>query len=270
MRKIAALFVLFLAVGGASFFLFKHWIVKEVFASTVRTLTGFGTTIQDLQLDFIKGRFRLEGLLLMNPPSTGFTGEIFAEAPEIYLEIDLAALFKKEKIHIRELKLDIDQLNIEKNGLGVSNISLLNPVKKAEREEKRGRTDRPGKKMPFQLDRLELTLRRISYHDRSGIVPKKLAVDMHINRQVFEGIRDPKAIINIIVMKVISAAPFGNLGIDPAAIKGQLTSTVKTARDLGERVFKETGTELVEKGEEVGASTREKASELWGRLKQKI
>ena len=278
MRKILIVFVFLFLVSCTLFFLFKNWIIKEVFVSTVRTLTGFETKIQGIRIDLARGAFYLEDLLLFNPTASSFKGRVFAEAPELYLEFDLPALLKKEKIHIRELRLNIDQLNIEKNKWGVSNVSLLNPVRKTPIKEKIETAGTPKNKMPFQLDRLELTLRRISYNDRSGIVPKKLAVDIHVNRQVFEDIRDAKSIVNIILMKVISTAPFGNLGIDTAAIQNQLTSTVKTVRDLGERIFKETenavGKKILTEGEDtfgqVSTTTKEKITALWGKLKRQI
>ena len=265
MKKILLFLILLIGGGTVIVYSAKDWILKQTFVSAVRSLTGFETEIQRIRLDPVKGIVHLEGLRLINPEEMGFIGKIFGDAPEIYLEMDLSALLKKESVHFRELRLDVSQLNIEKNRHGVSNVSLLNPVKRS--ELKKEEVTLPEKKMPFQLDRFELTLRRVSYNDRSGIVPKKLGVDLHVNRQVFEGITDAKSIIQIIVMKVISASPLANLGVNVAELQDQLKDKVRTAREVGEKIYHEAKVDVVAaKTTEVGVQVLEEGTQTIGQV----
>lgn len=282
MKRLLVLLLVGVLVVGGILFIAKDWLIKQAFASAVETLTGFDTTVSGLRLDLLNGIVHLEGLVLLNPYE--FEERVFADVPEIYLKMDLAALIKKEKIYIRELRFDVSRFNIEKNKNGVSNVSLLTSVKKTQGEQTAPAVKKQG--MPFRLDRLELTLGRVSYNDRSSLVPKKLAVDAHVNHQIFEGITDAKSIINIILMKVISATPFGNLGINPIAIQKQLKTSVKSVRDFGEKIFQEAGatyvaeqTQVVGKqvwseGKEtvtqVGSVAREEITGLWGKVRSKI
>ena len=282
MKKFLGFLVLLIFAVSAFFFIAKDWLVKKAFASAVQTLTGFETRIQGLRLDPFNGVIHLRGLILYNPLADGFKQKVFGDAPEIYLDIDLPALLKSEKVHFRELRLNISQLNVEKNARGVSNVSLLNPV----RNTRPQKSPTPGKKMPFQLDRFELTLRRISYDDHSGIIPKKLAVDMHVNKQVFEGITDAKSIVQIIVMKVVSASPLANLGVNAAEIQRQLKDKVQTARELGAVIYKEAKVEVLatkttEVGKkflgegtqtlgQVGGAAKTEIAGLWGKVKSKV
>ncbi len=283
MKKRLTFLILLIVGTSALVFVAKDWILKQAFVSAVKTLTGFDTEIRRLRLDLVNGIVHLEGLRLINPAEMGFVGKIFGDAPEIYLEMDLAALLKKERVHFRELRLDVSQLNIEKNRHGVSNISLLNPVQRSEIKEE---VTLPEKKMPFQLDRFELTLRRVSYNDRSGIVPKKLAVDMHVDKQVFEGITDAKSIVQIIVMKVISASPLANLGVNVADLQNQLKDKVRTAREVGKKIYREAkvdvvaakttevGKQVLGEGKEtlgqVGGAAKNRLTSLWGKAREKV
>lgn len=282
MRKVLIFIAALVLVPAGSLFLVQKWVVKRAFVSAVEGLTGFKAEVDSLELDLIKGAVHIQHLMLLNPYE--FKERIFADAPEIYLEIDLPRLLAGEKVHIRELRLVFREFNIEKSPRGVFNVSLLKGIKKTPASSQA----EPGVKkppMPFQLDRLELTLRRVRYHDRSGLVPKKFSADAKVDRQVFEGIRDAKSIIRVIIMKVISSTPFGNLGVNVVEIQQRVKSTVKTTRDLGEKVFVETGEELAQRGrragkiilvegretvDQVGADAKETITGLWGKVRPKL
>ena len=135
--------------------------------------------------------------------------------------------------------------------MGVSNVSLLSALWR--RPSAAPRPAGPRKKTPFRLDRFELTMRRISYLDRSGLVPKKLSVDAHVEKQVFEGITDPKSILNIIVMKAVAKSPIGTLGVNLAELQNRVKSGVQSARQFGTRLYQEVRTaEIAQTGGEVG------------------
>ena len=283
MKLIAFLLILLLVVGGFVVAA-KDAIAKLAFVSAVEGLTGFDTTVGSLHFDFAKALIHLEGLTLLNPPQ--YEKRVFAEVPEIYFQMDLPALLRKERVHIQELRLSVQELNIEKTPQGVSNISLLTSVKKSQKKTAAAPPPSAKKKgLPFRLDRLELTMRRVSYNDRSSLVPKKIGLDVHVQNQVFEGIEDPKSIVNIILMKVMRIAPLENLGVNPAEIQNQLKSSVQTLGDLGGRVLTEGGAQLTEKGEvvgstiyetgketaaQVGSAAKEEIGNLFGKLRSKI
>lgn len=273
-RKRTSKFYLILISAGLIFcaLFIKNWALSQLFVSAVHTLTGFNAQVQSVRLDPLNGIVHIKGLYLFDPP--GFKERVFGEAPEIYLDLDLPALLKKEKVHFRELRLNINRLNVEKNDEGVSNVSLLNPVKntngKEQREEREAAVS--SHKMAFQLDRFELTLGRISYYDHSGLVPKKIAVNLHGQKKIFEDIGDAKSIVNIIVLEALEATPIGNLGINAKELQNQLLSNVGTVREFGTQVFKLTGTELVEGGQVLGkivvTGGKEKLGQVTGTTKQ--
>lgn len=230
MRKFLVFLLLLVLALGFLLFLSKDWIVRGIFESAVQTLTGFKTRIGALRLDLQKGVLTVEDLVLFNPES--FEGRVFAEVPQIDLAIDLPGLLKREKIYIYDLRLVIEELHLEKNPAGISNVSLLKSVAKPGkgREASDEGVARQKPKLPFYVERLELTLRRVSFHDRSGVVPKKLAVDLRIERELFYGIGDPSSIIHLILMKLFKNTSFGNLGVNTAEIEKRLKASITAAQ----------------------------------------
>ena len=250
MRKIFIFFLLLLFSAAGVLYFAKDVVAQAVFKTAVRKLTGLEVDAKGVRLDLLNGILHVREAVLLNP--YGFQKRIFADIPELYLQMDLPALFKKERVYMQELRLDVREFNVEKNPNGVYNVSSLTSFKKKGRATGPSVPSLPQRKMPFRLDRFELTLRRVTYNDRSSLVPKRLSVNIPPKKIVYEGIQDPRAIVNIIIMRVISETPFGNLGINPIAINRQLRKSVKTFGALGEKFLMEPGTEFAERGGEVG------------------
>lgn len=165
-------FFLFFALAGIFLFA-KDLAARKIFESVVQDLTSLEAKAGGVRFDLKKGSLEVRELVLLNPPS--FKNRLFGNAAEVFLEMDLPALLRNEKVHLRELRLDIRELHVEKTRAGVSNVSLLAAL------WKRPAAPAPavsGRKRPFRLDRFELTLRRVTYNDRSGLVPKKFSVDV--------------------------------------------------------------------------------------------
>lgn len=266
MRKlILFLFLGFAAIlaGGGMLFASREWLVKTGAVYAVKNLTGFDAAIQtlDLKLGPRNVALHFRGLTLLNPK--GFSERIFADIPEIHFRMDHQALWKREGVYIPQLTVDVRELNIEKNPGGISNLSLLTSVKKTG-EKKAGPAE---KALPFQLDRFELTIRRVRYNDRSSMIPKRLSVDVKVQKQVFENIQDPHAVVNLIVMKVLMTTSFGNLGIDVSHIRDQIKNPVQTARQARKTIFQETG--ISETYQRTGALGKKGVTSVFGVFRPK-
>lgn len=274
--KLFAILILLTLGTGALLVLTKDVILRSVFESAVRALTGFDASVESVGLDLGRGALQIKGLTILNPYD--YKERIFADIPEIAVRLDLGELLQKKGTHIHELILNIRELNIEKNAAGISNVSLLASDGKPKRAKISVPTPQaPEKKTSFYLDRLEVTLRRVRYYDRSGIVPKKLSMDMKMDKVVFQGIQDPKTIINVILMKVITTGSLGNLGLNPAEIQDRIQSSAKMASEFGEKVFVETGGQLYGRSEDMGKkvvgdldSAKAELGGLFSKLKSKL
>lgn len=206
----------------------KDMILKAALEQSVTILTGFKTTVQSLQYS-LPSTLQIKGLEIRNP--SGFKEEVFVNMPEIYASLSLQELLQDKKIHLSEVRLNLQEVHIEKNPQGVSNVELLSSVggKFGAAKQPVPVTQPSGKqeRMSFQLDRLELTIRTVSYEDRSGLVGrapipgKKVAVDLNVQREVFLNITDSKALVNLILVKIFNSATLGRiLDIDPRELLG--------------------------------------------------
>ena len=120
-----------------------------------------------------------------------------------------------------------------------------------------------GKKqlaLPFLLEKLELTIRNVSFEDRPGILgaasvlPRKLSVDLKVQKEIFTDIKDPVLLVNLIVVKVLNSATLGRLlDIDPQKLLGaNLSGALTTGPKLA---LKEAGALTQELGNATGRAT---------------
>ncbi len=255
MKKFLIFLVVLIVAVFALVFFFKDQIVKAGIEIAASKLTGFETKVGNLHFDIPQAIVHVEDLKIYNPSQ--FQQRIFADIPEIYISLNLQEILKKERIHFYEIRLAIRQVNIEKNSQGVSNVALLSSVGKS----KEGRAPStaavppaPSEKkpaLPFYLDRLQLTMRKVSYQNFSAIVPQSTSVDLNVEKQVFTNIQDPKVIVSLILMKIIYGTTFGNLGLDPAQLQHDLKKTMGEGVDL----LKGTAGELTGTAEDVVRGT---------------
>ena len=249
MKNFFSSLVLFFVVIVVGLVLAKDAIFKFVVEKAVTGVTGFPTHLDSLKYD-LPSTLHIEGLQIDNPP--GFTEKIFVRIPEIYVALILPELLQGRGIHLPEVRLNIQEVHLEKNRQGISNVQLLSSVggkggaqKKPAAAPRLAGPKKPG--LPFLLERLELTIRKVTYEDHSGIVGaapvNKLAVDLQVEKQVFGNITDPQILINLILTKVLREATFGRLlNIRPEDLLNQdLSQYVNTGKQLVEQQAKMLG-----------------------------
>lgn len=262
MRKFLVFLFLAVVSAGAILYFSKEWLLKAALESGIRSLTGFDSSIRALEVSPSRGTLETKGLTILNPDL--FRERIFADIPEFYIHLDPSTLLKGRP-HLYEIKLHIRELNIEKDKQGISNISRLTSVKKSGQKKPSA---------PINLDRLELTLGRVSYRDDSSLVPRRLSIDMGIEHQVFEDIRDPNAIVHLILLKVIKSAPFVNLGVSPRDLEATLKGTMGKTFAVGDTVFSTAPNAASRKAEgmfnQVQDSALDQVGGLFGKFKSKL
>ncbi len=244
MKKILIFIVLAIVALLGALFIFKDTVLKISVEQAVSLVTGFPTKVDSIRYSFPE-TIHVQGLKIKNP--AGFEKEIFTDIPEIYINISLQEILKKERIHIREMRLNLQEVNVERNREGVTNLQKLASIgqtaggKPAQTTAKPA-PSKPEPALPFQLDKFVLTMRRVSFHNQGGVLPGVpvggTSVDLNVQGQVFNNINDPLVLVNLVVMKIVYGTTFGKLaGIDPKALLGNgLQGTFQT----GEQLFSQT------------------------------
>ncbi|PIQ87106.1 MAG: hypothetical protein COV74_02145 [Candidatus Omnitrophica bacterium CG11_big_fil_rev_8_21_14_0_20_45_26] len=276
--------VIWLSVGlilaGAAVVLFAHdWILKTGMANAVTRITGFQTKVHTLKYDF-PSTIRIQDMEMLNPP--GFNEKVFTRIPEMYATFFIGEFIRGKGVHFGEIRLDIQEVHIEKNAKGVLNVALLTPVEEA---GDRRKPVQPGKLTSFLLESFEFSLRDVSYQNQSGIygssgLPNKLSVDMNIQNRIYKDIHDPQVLVNLILAEIIRKETFGRLlGLNLKDLLGENLYGVLNSGQvfIGEQAGAIThqvgsllndsvhGTGGILNG--AGSAAGETVSGLWGKLK---
>jgi hypothetical protein len=240
MKKLILIFIIFLTGFIVALFLFKDVVAKSFIETALARFVGMRTKVGAISVDLPHTAVTFKRVIIYNPK--GFKSRVFGDAPEIYIAIDLRALLKKEAIHLKEVRLNIRRLNLEKNGKGIYNVEYLGGGRKDDENTQTSQTpaaEKPSssvspvpsakKPMPFKLDRLELTVNNVSYQNQTSFFTGKVTVDLKIEDEVFENIEDPKFILEVIFKKMtevglkqIPMKELGDLGLMPEGLNKAL------------------------------------------------
>lgn len=273
MKRLLILLLLTGAALGVVTFVFRNALLGAAMEQAVWRLTGFRADVAKLNYT-LPSTIEIQGLTIANPE--GFRERILTRIPEIYVSLDLPALLKKERIHLPEVRLNLEEVHIEKNAEGMTNVALLSSVggaadKGAKPRAKPVSGAKPA--MPFRLDRFELTLREVSFRDHSSLAPgssklkvarnvvggklrpRKISVDLNVRKEVFTDIEDPKVLVNLVVLKIVYGTTFGKLmGLNPEKL---FKETFQGSLASGERLAEQAAGWMTQAAGEMAVEARE-------------
>ncbi|GEM_PF-2348772 len=223
------------------------WIHRAV-AAIIHEVTGLPVTIERAHVNLIGTEFGVYGVKIKNPE--GFSDQLLASLPEIYVDFDFSQFFADGKLHFEVIRLNLEELSIVRNEQGVTNLATLKTLKKDKKEAaaKPGMEAKPVVKRRFLIDELVITIRNVKYSDQSLPVPINRTIDLKINQEVFRGVTNLGDIIRIILRKVIYDTSFRSLGapvdlltqqFGPSLLRGQevLMQSTEIAKVMGTEVL---------------------------------
>jgi hypothetical protein len=218
MRKIFLLILGLSLACSMLVFLAKDWILKIGMEQAVTHLTGFKTHVRVLKYD-LPSTIRIQDLEILNPP--GFKAKVFAKVPEIYISFFLIKFLQGKGVYFGEIRLFMQEVHIEKNSKGVSNVELLNLSGYGPKQ-----FWLYAKRTPFLVERLELTLHHVNYEDHSAAAavsgsPEKFSINLNVQNRVYLKIHDPQTLLNLVLFETLRNASFGDLlGLGPEKLLG--------------------------------------------------
>ncbi len=163
----------------------RNTIAKLFIERFVGNKLGYKVILGDINIGITESEITLENLEVFEKKEP-FVRLI--KAPLVYADYNLVDM-AKGKIHIRLLKLDLDEITILRKQ-GTHNIkSLKERIKELKRslfsKERR-------KKSRINIERLVLSLKRIRLLDYSTPVPRGMVINVNLREKVFKNITDPK------------------------------------------------------------------------------
>ena len=210
----------------------KNMVIKHVLAGGVKTLTGLKMHIDKTDVGVFSTKIALEGLTLYNPKD--FPDKVMIEMPELYVDYDLGAMFKKN-VHLSELRINLKEFVVVRNKDGLLNLDSLKVVKETKQES--AQPDKKVKKAKpdgsFQIDVMSLKIDKVIFKDYSvGDKPKITEYPVNINEK-FTNINDPKKVANVIIVKAVLNTAIGRLtSFDVNALATSASDTLKGATKI--------------------------------------
>jgi hypothetical protein len=203
---LAGVIVLFLAL-----ILFRDAVLKAVAEHSIEDETGLRAVIGELKTTLGSGAVRVRDLKLYNPPEFG--GRLMADVPELVVDLD-AAQAADGKLHFRELKLNLAELNVVRNAAGRFN---LDGVEKRIRERLHQRRKKRGDKFRFEfagIERLQLNMGQILYADMR--YPRHpLALNVAVTNETVTNLRTEEELgkwASALVFRILLQASLRHLG----------------------------------------------------------
>jgi hypothetical protein len=140
----------------------RNPILKAITKHGIEESTGLRAEIGELESAFGTTAIHIRDLRLYNPAEFG--GALMASAPEVLLDFD-AERVTEGRLHFRNLKLNLTELNVVKNLKGRFN---LEGVEKKIRERLERRRRKKNQDFEFEyggIEHMQLTLGKVSFTD---------------------------------------------------------------------------------------------------------
>lgn len=192
------------------------WL-KPLVVRNIEVETGLRVELDSFGCSLNLSSFQMRGLRLFQPAEFG--GGLMADIPEIAVDLD-TDLAARGKLHLRHLKLSLTRLNIVKNAAGQVSIQEF---EKRLRERWQVRNELQWEYAG--IDRLELSLRKVSYTDlRSTNAP--IAVDLAIEEKQVDTLKTQEQFgrwFGGLLLKLLMQVSFGQWS-EPAATNTPIVS----------------------------------------------
>ncbi len=215
---------------------FRHTFCRFLICEATFKATGAELSIEKLRLNLLDNSFYIGGITLLNPP--GFKNKVLGKAEEILIKYDLLDSLIRGRLHLRQVKADISEVNIIRSKEGRSNVasfkkkpsSAITPAKPkrpsvVQKKAKRGKQAHPK----FLIDRLELSLKKVSFMDyKAGIGQPSVIIFKTKGPFVFKGVSDLGYVVDSVSTKGGFRVLLDNLlGIIPQDLLKNTVETIK-------------------------------------------
>ena len=222
----------------------RNIIVKTVVPIAARSSEGIKISLGSVNIGLTDALIGIKDIEVKNPK--GFPEGNMVEINEIHIDPVVADIFK-DKVHLTEVRFDLDNLLIIRNENGDFNFKMLTQAKKIQDGDEDDVPDdvKERKKYKIQIDSLILKLGTVVYTDYSvGSEPKTVTFNINLDEE-YEDITNPVLIGSIIFTKIMTQTSLSSLtGINMSSINDVLDFDTADLKHLHGKVL---GNETVNK-----------------------
>ena len=198
---LAALVLYYLALAG-----FDHLVEAN---------TGTKVRIGGARLSLFPAEVELTRVRILNLKN--FREPFLAVIPEIFVGVEPLD-FLKGQIHIRNIRIHIQEITIEKNNFNEVNLNELRKILNQKQSTQQNPPSRPSSftstaeasssrpQQNLTVDRAEFSLSRFVYADTAIHPPFRKEFVLNVEHQVLENVTDPLSLTQQIITAVFKAA----------------------------------------------------------------
>ncbi len=197
-KRTVAICVLVFLITLAVISLTKEMVIQNWIEDAFEKHLNLKVKIQEVYFDVFSISLDLDGLHVLNPPNFG--RHWLMNAPAVMMQFEVAPLLKR-KLRIKQMTLDILEVNIVKDANGEVNLNTINRF---------GLEN--GKPYYLDIKRLDLSIRRVTYQDFTMSVPVKV-YDLNLKHMQFENVKTLEDISGLIAAKIFERIGVSQIGV---------------------------------------------------------
>lgn len=187
MKKFGFILLVILVVAVFLVIFTRNAIVKSILEKGVNEAVGQKIIVGNVDVGIFETKIKFDRFEVYNP--SGYTDKFLADIHELYINYALMDIIKGF-IHLPELKIDIKEMNVEKDNKGVLNLEHFKGKEaEAKPEEKK------GEKKKFLINKMDLEIDTIRYRDNTKTPPdvKELQINF---KKTFTNVDSVEVIVN--------------------------------------------------------------------------
>jgi len=236
MKKIATVIVVVI-IALFIIGLVKDQIIKSIVTAAIEKNTGTKAAIGGFSLGLLTHSVEIKNFKMYNP--SGFPQGLLIDLPYAKVDLDVPAFFKKE-LHLRELTVELRELDLVKNKQGEMNVDALKVSK--ERETRKPVSSAKKEEMPMRIDTLNLKIGKIVSKDYTASGEPLISVNDVNIQKTYKNITSISQLILLILTE-----PMKSAGIKGAKIYGlaALTGVGFVPIAIGSTIFGKSSNEEI-------------------------
>ena len=231
MKKILIKIIILLIILFSITAFIKDDVARKILTEHLTKITGMTSSMEEMKISLLENWIAIKELVVINP--IDFPDEIMIYIPELYIKYDLGD-FIKGRIHVKELRIKLDELIIVKNKKRELNLNLLKIIQPSKVEDELGEKKEALEADKFKIDVLKLQVGKVSYKnypEQLAPIIREFKIDID---ERYEDISDSSALAGLILSKIF----LSNLKVarlvapDMGEVREEIAEAFKKAMEL--------------------------------------
>lgn len=228
--------------------------VSAVSANLLEQAVGVKVSVSRFSFHPYPLKLGLYGIKIHNPP--GFKEKVMADVPEIYFEVNPLAILKG-RIHVREIRLSVEDIAIERNAQGKINLNeMTRLLSEKQRAASKPKPSQPSprdpqtppapekpkskpKQIPVTVDRVIVNLgdARFVESGKSNVSEKRIKID--VRNFELKNVTDPASVTEQIVVMILKKMGLMAINAQLGDVQKNLENQAKIIAGQIQQTFQE-------------------------------